>query len=193
VRRSPRGPFVTNRPRKHPCHAMLLTSAPRAGSTRPLGGRRFKDGAAQAPPRTALLIRGSEPDPRRVQTGAPDHRVRDDEGTRIRAVPQARQLEGAPHVVFESQRGQLAGGSHRGRASAPSVPSEWDRAPPSKPTQVLQWTCLWTTQPTLIEQGMGVHSNHPLTTQRGIRNSRPDRWGLRKPHPPSRGGTARAR
>jgi hypothetical protein len=30
-------------------------------------------------------------------------RVMDDEGARIR-------LEGAPHVVFESQRGQLVGG-----------------------------------------------------------------------------------
>jgi hypothetical protein len=37
-------------------------------------------------------------------------RVRDDEGARIRAFPRARRLEGAPRVVFESQRGQLAGG-----------------------------------------------------------------------------------
>jgi hypothetical protein len=48
-------------------------------------------------------------------------------------------------------------------------------------------------EPTLIEQGMGVHLNHPITAQRGIRNPRPDRWGLRKPHPPSRGGTTRER
>jgi hypothetical protein len=66
-------------------------------------------------------------------------RVRDDEGACIRDFPRAHRLEGAPHVVFESQRGQLAGGSHRGRASAPSVPSERDRAPPSKPAQVLLW------------------------------------------------------
>jgi hypothetical protein len=37
-------------------------------------------------------------------------RVRDDEGTRIRAFPRAHLLEGASHVVFESQQGQLAGG-----------------------------------------------------------------------------------
>jgi hypothetical protein len=37
-------------------------------------------------------------------------RVRDDEGTRIRAYPQAHRLEGVPHVVFKSQRGQLVGG-----------------------------------------------------------------------------------
>jgi hypothetical protein len=48
-------------------------------------------------------------------------------------------------------------------------------------------------EPTLIERGMGVHLNHLITAQRGIRNPRPDRWGLRKPHPPSRGGTVRER
>jgi hypothetical protein len=46
-------------------------------------------------------------------------------------------------------------------------------------------------EPTLIERGMGVHLNYPITARRGIRNPRPDRWGLWKPHPPSRGGTAR--
>jgi hypothetical protein len=192
-RREPLAQDDINSPRKG-TYAVLSTSASRAGSPRPLDGRiRKKDGAAQAPPRTALLIRGPKPNPRWVRTGASDRRVRDNEGTRIRAVPRARRLEGAPHVVFESRRGQLVGGSHRGRASAPSVPIEWDRAPPSKPTQALPWTCLRTTQPTLIERGMDVHLNHPLAARRGIRNSRPARWELRKPHPPSRGGTARAR
>jgi hypothetical protein len=37
-------------------------------------------------------------------------RVRDNEGMRIRAHPQAHRLEGAPHVIFKSQRGQLVGG-----------------------------------------------------------------------------------
>jgi hypothetical protein len=37
-------------------------------------------------------------------------RVRDDEGARIRAFLRAHRLEGAPHVVFESQRRQLVGG-----------------------------------------------------------------------------------
>jgi hypothetical protein len=48
-------------------------------------------------------------------------------------------------------------------------------------------------EPTLIERGMGVHLNHPIIARRGIRNLRPDRWGLRKPHPPSREGTTRER
>jgi hypothetical protein len=37
-------------------------------------------------------------------------RVRDDEDACIRAYPRAHRLEGAPHVVFKSQRGQLVGG-----------------------------------------------------------------------------------
>jgi hypothetical protein len=37
-------------------------------------------------------------------------RVRGDEGARIRAYPRSRRLEGAPHVVFKSQRGQLVRG-----------------------------------------------------------------------------------
>jgi hypothetical protein len=37
-------------------------------------------------------------------------RVRGDEGARIRAYHRAHRLEGAPHVVFKSQRGQLVGG-----------------------------------------------------------------------------------
>jgi hypothetical protein len=48
-------------------------------------------------------------------------------------------------------------------------------------------------EPTLIEWGMGVHLNHPITAKRGICNSRPARWELRKPHPPSRGETTRER
>jgi hypothetical protein len=48
-------------------------------------------------------------------------------------------------------------------------------------------------EPTLIEWGMGVHLNHPIIAQRGTHNSRPARWELRRPHPSSRGETARER
>jgi hypothetical protein len=59
--------------------------------------------------------------------------------------PRAHQLKSAPQVVFKSQRGKLAEGSHRGRASEPSAPSERDRALPSKPMQALSWISLQTT------------------------------------------------
>jgi hypothetical protein len=38
------------------------------------------------------------------------NRVRGDEGARIQAYPRAHWLEGAPHVAFKTQRGQLVGG-----------------------------------------------------------------------------------
>jgi hypothetical protein len=36
---------------------------------------------------------------------------------------------------------------------------------------------------TLIKWGMVVHLNQPLTTQQGIRDSRPAQWESLKPHP----------
>jgi hypothetical protein len=52
----------------------LLISGSRAGTAEnPRNPQMRKDGGTQLPPRTALLIRGSNPDPRRVRTGAPDH------------------------------------------------------------------------------------------------------------------------
>jgi hypothetical protein len=48
-------------------------------------------------------------------------------------------------------------------------------------------------EPTLIERGMGVHLNHPITARRGTCNSRPARWELQTPRPPSREGTVRGR
>jgi hypothetical protein len=48
-------------------------------------------------------------------------------------------------------------------------------------------------EPTLIERGMGVHLNNSIAVRRGTRNSRPARWELQTPHPPSRGGTAKGR
>jgi 3-deoxy-D-arabino-heptulosonate 7-phosphate (DAHP) synthase class II len=38
------------------------------------------------------------------------NRVRGDEGARIQAYPRAHRLEGAPHAMFKSQRGQLVEG-----------------------------------------------------------------------------------
>jgi hypothetical protein len=48
-------------------------------------------------------------------------------------------------------------------------------------------------EPTLIERGMGVHLNYPITARRGTCDSRPARWESQTPRPPSRGGTARGR
>jgi hypothetical protein len=55
-------------------YKQLLISGSRAGTTEnPRKPQMRKDRGTQLPPRTALLIRGSKPNPQRVQTGAPDH------------------------------------------------------------------------------------------------------------------------
>jgi hypothetical protein len=52
----------------------LLISGSRAGTAEnPRNPQMRKDGGTRLPPRTALLIRGSKPDPQRVRTGAPNH------------------------------------------------------------------------------------------------------------------------
>jgi hypothetical protein len=38
-------------------------------------------------------------------------------------------------------------------------------------------------EPILIEWGIDIHLNHPLTTQRGIRDSQHARWESWTPHP----------
>jgi hypothetical protein len=48
-------------------------------------------------------------------------------------------------------------------------------------------------EPTLIERGMDVHLNHPITARRGTCDSQPARWESQTPHPLSRRGTARGR
>jgi hypothetical protein len=119
-------------------YKILLISGSRAARPRTLETCRCeKTGAPSCHPATALLIRVRNLILEGFKQVPQITRVRDDEGARIRAFPRAYRLESTPHVVFESQRRQLVGGSHRGRASAPSVPSEQDRAPPSKPTQAL--------------------------------------------------------
>jgi hypothetical protein len=70
----PRSPFEINR--HHRCPRFTGTTDQRfegwhdQGPSKPADA---KDGSTQLLPRTALLIRGSKPDPRWVRTGAPDH------------------------------------------------------------------------------------------------------------------------
>jgi hypothetical protein len=70
-----------------------------------------KVGCSQLPPRNGPIDQGVRSLTLEVFEQAPQiNKARDDEGARIRAYPQAHQLEGAPHVVFKSQQGQLVGG-----------------------------------------------------------------------------------
>jgi hypothetical protein len=70
----PRSLFEINR--RHRCHRFTETTDQQfegwhdRGPSKPADA---KGGSTQLLPRTALLIRGSKPDPRQVRTGAPDH------------------------------------------------------------------------------------------------------------------------
>jgi hypothetical protein len=70
----PRSPFEISG--RHRCPRFTETTDQRfeiwrgQGSLKPVDA---KDGSTWLLPCTALLIRGSKPDPRRVRTGAPDH------------------------------------------------------------------------------------------------------------------------
>jgi hypothetical protein len=70
-----------------------------------------KVGGARLPPRNGPTDQVFRARPSMGSKQAPQiNIVRGDEGARIRAYPRAHRLEGAPHVVFKSQRGQLVGG-----------------------------------------------------------------------------------
>jgi hypothetical protein len=89
-----------------------------------------KDGATSCHPVMALLIRGSKPDPRRVRTGAPDRQSQGRQGRAHSSLSSSSPARGRPtSCIQEPMRA-----ASRGRASAPSVLSKWDRALPSKPT-----------------------------------------------------------
>jgi hypothetical protein len=70
----PRSPFEING--RHRCPRFTRITDQRFEGQRSQGPSKpadAKDGSTQLLPRTALLIRGSKPDPRWVRTGAPDH------------------------------------------------------------------------------------------------------------------------
>jgi hypothetical protein len=106
----------------------------------------------------------------------------------IEPIP-SREFRGAPHVVFKVNQRHLVEGSHRGSASAPSAPIEWDRALPSESFESALMDVSRDHEPTLIERGMNVHLNHPIIAHRGIRDSRPIRGkhGLLHPSSPRKG------
>src|SRR6185437_3717176 len=91
----------------------------------------------------ALLIRGSKPDPSGGSTGAPDHQSQGLVGCAVQAT-----LERGVRDILRSVQGQSRvprRGVPSRESIEPSNPTEWVRAPPSKPSRMLYETCLWTT------------------------------------------------
>jgi hypothetical protein len=73
-----------------------------AGDPRSLQMR--KDGNTPLLPHTALLIRGSKPDPRRVRTGALDRQSQGRRGRGHSSLSSGPPVRGTPHAVFVSQQ-----------------------------------------------------------------------------------------
>jgi hypothetical protein len=110
-----------------------------------------KVGGPNCHPAVALLIRGSELDPRWVRNKRPDQQSEGRRGHAHSSLSSSPPARGRPTCrVQEPARAVSRGGSHRERASTPSVPSERDRAPPRKPEQALPWTSLRTTSQPLL-------------------------------------------
>jgi hypothetical protein len=79
-----------------------------------------KDGSTQLLPRTALLIRGSKPDPRRVRTGAPDHQSQGRRGRAHSSLSSSPPARGRPTCrVREPARAASWGNPTEGELSRP--------------------------------------------------------------------------
>jgi hypothetical protein len=152
-----------------------------------------KSGAPICHPAVHLLIRGSKPDPRRVRTGTPDRQSQGRRGRAHSSLSSSPLARGCPTCCIQEPtraaswgdriEGELPRPRSLGNGTEPHLANPRRASMDESPDH----------DPTLIEWGMGVHLNHPITARRGIRNSRPDRWELRRPHPPSRGGMTRER
>jgi hypothetical protein len=79
-----------------------------------------KDGSTQLLPHTALLIRGSKPDPRRVRTGAPDHQSQGRRGRAHSSLSSSPSARGRPTCrVREPGRAASRGDPTEGELSRP--------------------------------------------------------------------------
>jgi hypothetical protein len=79
-----------------------------------------KDGSAQLLPRTALLIRGPKPDPRRVLTGAPDRQSQGRRGHAYSSLSSSPPARGRPTCrVREPARAASRGDSTEGELPRP--------------------------------------------------------------------------
>jgi hypothetical protein len=86
----------------------------------PLKPADAKYGSTQLLPRTALLIRGSKPDPRRVQTGAPDHQSQGQRGRAHSSLSSSPTARGCPTCrVREPARAASRGDPTEGELPRP--------------------------------------------------------------------------
>jgi hypothetical protein len=163
----PRSPFEING--RHRCPRFTETTDKRLENWHDQGPSKpadANDGTTWLLPCTALLIRVSKPDSRRVQTGAPDHQSQGRRGRMHSSLSSSPPAPGCPTCpVREPARAASRGDPTEGELPRPRSLANGTGPHPIKPVRALYWTSLRTTQPTLIEWSMGVHLNHPLTAR----------------------------
>jgi hypothetical protein len=105
--------------------ALNLRSLPISGSRvgvaeNPRNTQMREDESTQVLPRTALLIKGSEPDPRRVRTGAPDHQSQGRRGHAHSSISSSPPARGRPTCrVREPARAASRGDPTEGELPRP--------------------------------------------------------------------------
>jgi hypothetical protein len=117
----PRSPFEING--RHRCPQFTETTDQRLenwhgqGPSKPVDA---KDGSTWLLPHTALLIRGSKPDPRRVRTGAPDHQSQGRRGRAHLSLSSSPPARGCPTCrVREPARAASRGDPSEGELPRP--------------------------------------------------------------------------
>jgi hypothetical protein len=117
----PRSPFEING--RHRCPRFTETTDQRLENwhgQRPSKHADAKDGSTQLLPRTALLIRGSKPDPRWVRTGASDHQSQGRRGHAHSSLSSSPPARGCPTCrVREPARVASRGDPTEGELSRP--------------------------------------------------------------------------
>jgi hypothetical protein len=151
-----------------------------------------KDGSTPLLPRTALLIRGSKPDPRRVRIGAPDHQS---QGRRVRAhlsLFSSPPVRGRPTCrVREPTRAASRGDPTEGELPRPRSLANGTEPHLANPRKCFNGRV---SEPRAYpyRTGHGRPLEPPANSSTRNPQSATRSKGLWRPHPPSRGGTTRA-
>jgi hypothetical protein len=152
-----------------------------------------KDGNTPLLPRTALLIRGSKPDPRRVRTGAPDRQIQGRRGRAHSSLSSSPPARGCPAChVREPARAASRGDPTEGELPRPRSLANGTEPHLANPCKRFNGRVSGP-RAYPYRTGHGRPLEPPANSSTRNPQSVTRSMGLQKPHPPSRGGTARAR
>jgi hypothetical protein len=149
-----------------------------------------KVGAPSCHPAVALLIRGSKPDPRRVQTGTPNRQSQGCTHSSLSSSPPAR---GHPTCrIQEPARAASRGDPIEGELPRPQSLANGTEPHLANPRERFHGRVSGPrANPYRTRHGRPLESPDNSSTRNP--QSATQSKGLRKPHPPSRGGMARER